>query len=247
MPANGLRLLAFATRQQPKKLQAEGIPERIDAPLDCLVHNQRTPPFAVCLPRPFMGGVDAHLAAEARHRRCKIKRVDRRILGNQGIARRINAGRHRPDDLFPVTDVYVVIDDDNELGVHELTQKAPDTEHDAAGVAGILFTDADHRQPVRAAFRRQVEIGDFGILFLQNRDEHFIERHGQHGRLIGRLARVGAVINRIFTHREALDGKNREHRLFVVVAGMVAERAFQRRFVRPDNALQHDLRRGRHL
>src|SRR3989344_1482025 len=50
-----------------------------------------------------------------------------------------------PDDLFPVAHVDVVIRDDHELGVGELTQGRPHTEHDAPGVAGIAFFDAHAR------------------------------------------------------------------------------------------------------
>ena len=77
------------------------------------------------------------------------------------------------------------------LGVHKLAQERPAAHHHAFGVSGVLFFHAHHRHAVGAAFGRQVEIGDFGELLLQERYEHFVQRHAQNGRFIGRFACVG--------------------------------------------------------
>ena len=114
-------------------------------------------------------------------------------------------------------------------------------------MARVLFANTHYSQPIGTAFRRQVKIGDFRKLFLQQRDEHFIECHAEHRRFIRRFAGVGAVVDRRAAAGEALDGEHRESRLFVVVAGVVAVGAFQRCFIRVDVAFQHDFRRSGHL
>jgi hypothetical protein len=65
---------------------------------------------------------------------------------------------------------------------------------------GYCFLDADHRQAIRAAFGRQVEIDDLGKLLLQQRHEDFVERHAEHRRFVRRLAGVGAVVDRVAAH-----------------------------------------------
>jgi hypothetical protein len=115
---------------------------------------------------------------------------------DQRVARGIDARGQRPHHFVPVAHVDVVVGDDDELGVHELAQEAPDAEHHALGVAGVLLLHADHRHAVGAAFGRQIEIGDLRKLLLQQRHEHLVQRHAEHGRLVGRLAGVGAVVDR---------------------------------------------------
>ncbi|SKN61484.1 Uncharacterised protein [Mycobacteroides abscessus subsp. massiliense] len=114
-------------------------------------------------------------------------------------------------------------------------------------MSGVLFFHADHRHAVGAAFGRQVEIGDFGELLLQKRYEHFVQRHAQNGRFIGRFARVGGVVNRVFAHGDAFDRKHGEMVLLVVIARVVAVRAFQLGFVWMDDTFQHDFGASRHL
>ncbi len=177
---------------------------------------------------PLVGRVDADLAAESRDRRREIQVVDRRARHDQRIARRIDARRQRPDHVLPVADVHVVVGDDDHLGVHELAQKAPDAEHHALCVSGVLLLHRNDGEPVAAALRRQVEIADLRILPLQQRNEHFVQRHAEHRRLVGRLAGVRRVIDRIATQRDPLDREHRESLDLVVVPGMIAERAFRR-------------------
>ena len=55
------------------------------------------------------------------------------------------------------------------------------------------------------------------------------------------------MVNRIAPHGDVGDGEHREGFLFVVVAGVVAIRAFERGFVRIDIAFEHDLGAGRNL
>ena len=114
-------------------------------------------------------------------------------------------------------------------------------------MAGVLFFDAHHRHAIGATFRRQIEIDNFGKLLLQERHKHFIQRHAQHRRLIGRFAGVGAVVNRMFTHGDAFHCEHRKIILLVVIAGVVAIRAFQRRFIGVDYAFEHNFCPRRHL
>ena len=205
-------------------------------------------------PGPFVGRVDADLAAESRDRRREVEIVDRRVRHDQRVARRVDARGQRPDHFLPFADVHVVVGDDDHLRVHELTQEAPDAEHHALGVPGVLLFHRHDGEPIAAAFRRQVEVGDLRILLLQERHEHLVQRHAEHRRLVRRLAGVGRVIDRIAPQRDALDRQHRKALDLVVVAGVVAERALRRRLVAGrvvriglDEAFEHDLRRRRHL
>src|SRR3546814_11913647 len=73
-----------------------------------------------------------------------------------------------------------------------------------------------------------VEVDDFGQLPFQQRHEHFVQGYAQNGWFVGRLAGIGAVVNGLAAHGDALYGKDRKPILLVVITGMVAVRAFQR-------------------
>jgi len=120
-------------------------------------------------------------------------------------------------------------------------------------VTRVALADRHHRHAIAATFGRQVEVGDLGKLALQQRHEQLVHRHSQNRRLVGRLAGVSGVVDRLAAHRHAVDGEHRELGLLVVVARVVAERAFERVLVaarmirvRSDVPFHHDLRRGRH-
>jgi hypothetical protein len=87
-------------------------------------------------PSILVGGVDAHLAAQPADGRGEVEVVDRGLVDQRGVAHRVDAGGHGPDHFLPVADVDVVVGDDDELGVHELAQEAPQAEHHPLGVAG---------------------------------------------------------------------------------------------------------------
>ena len=195
---------------------------------DGRVVTDRPTPFALGLAGKLGRRVEPHLAAEAGHRRGEVEVVDRRAVDQHRVAHRIHPGRDGPDDVGPAAHVDVVVGDDDELGVHELAQEAPDAEHDPLGVARVALPDADDRHPVAAALGRQVEVDDLGKLLLQDRHEHLVERDAQHGRLVGRLAGVGRVVDRIAAVRQALDLEHRKPVLLVVIAGVVAERSLER-------------------
>ncbi len=111
----------------------------------------------------------------------------------------------------------------------------------------VLLAHAHHRNPVRTAFRRQIEIHDFRKLLCEQRDEYFVQRHAEDRRLVGRLAGVGAVIDRIAAHGDTIDRQHRKRFLLVVIAGVIAERAFGRRVSWMDASFQDDLRRSGYL
>src|SRR3546814_1100311 len=69
------------------------------------------------------------------------------------------------------------------------------------------------------------------LLPFQQRHEHFVQGYAQNGWFVGRLAGIGAVVNGLAAHGDALYGKDRKPILLVVITGMVAVRAFQRHFV----------------
>jgi hypothetical protein len=171
--------------------------------------------------------------------RGEVQVVDRRLVDQRGVAHRVHAGGDGPDHFLPVADVDVVVGDDDELGVHELAQEAPQAEHQPLGVAGVGLLDRDHRHAVAAAFGRQVEVDDLRKLLLQDRHEDLVQRHAQHGRLVGRLAGVGGVVDRVARCVSRSMLEHREPVLLVVVAGVVAEGAFQRMQVAADFLQRH--------
>src|SRR5207302_3427988 len=177
----------------------------------------------------------------------KVEVVDRRVLRDQAIARGVDARGDRPDDFLPVAQVDVVVADDDELGVHELPQEAPDAEHHALGVPGILLAHAYHGEPVRAAFRRQIKVDDLGELLREQGHEELVQRDAEHRRLVGRLPRIGRVIDRRATHGDALYREHREALDLVVVAGVVAVRAFVGAIAGMYHAFQHDFGARRDL
>ena len=89
---------------------------------------------------------------------------------------------------------------------------------------------------------------------MQQRHKQLVERQPKHGRFVRRLAGVGAVVDGIAALGDALDGEDGKLGALVVVAGVVAIRAFQRVLVaafvvgvRVDVAFQHDFGAGWHL
>ena len=176
------------------------------------------------------------------------------MLDHERVASGIDTGRHGPDDIFPVAYVHVRIGDDDELGVHELAQKAPYPEHHSLGVPGILLVHAYQREAIRAALRWQIEVCNLGKLLLQQRHEDFIERDAEHGGLVRRFARIGAVVDGIAAQRDALDREHRKPFDLVVVARVVAKGSFGRRLIAGrvarvglDETLEHDFRSRRNL
>src|SRR5690606_19855221 len=150
-PRTGPRLARAPPAPWPlRSVDAELVPAAVDPLDDVIAHANRAPP----LPRDFAGAlrgrVDAELRPEAGDRRREVEVVDRGRLDEHAVAGGIDPRRHGPHDVLPVARVDVVIDDDDELRVHELAQIRPDAEHDAARVPGILLADADDGDPIRA-------------------------------------------------------------------------------------------------
>ena len=136
----------------------------------------------------------------------------------------------------------VVVGHDHGLGVGELPQPRPDAEHDAARVARVLLADGDHGDAVGTGFGRQVEIDDFRKLFLQKRNEQFVQGRGHHGGLVlARFAEVRGQVPRVRAAADPLDREHREIGLRVVVTGVVRERSLGRRVVRANMPLEDDL------
>src|SRR5690606_22638069 len=132
-------------------------------------HLYRRAPLALGLARPLAGSVHAPLGTKAGYGRGEVEIVDGSVLDHHGVADRIHACGHGPDDVLPVARVHIVVDDDDKLGVHELAQEGPRAHHDALGVAGVLLAHADHGEAIGTAFGRQIEIDDFRILLLDQR------------------------------------------------------------------------------
>src|SRR5690606_17719563 len=85
--------------------QAVFVPAARDALDDLVRHADLPPPFAPGLGRPFVGGVEADLAAETRLRAREIEIVDGRALDHGDVTGRIHARRDRPHDVLPVARV----------------------------------------------------------------------------------------------------------------------------------------------
>ena len=128
-------------------------PNRIDARLHRLVHHDRVP-HPAGLAGPLVGGIQPHLGAEAGHRAGEVPVVDG-VLSTSVVSRvavsivhavvraQMTSFQSRMFQQVTSSSTH-----DDELGVHELAQEAPDPEHHPLGVARVLLLDADHRQPV---------------------------------------------------------------------------------------------------
>ncbi len=108
-------------------------------------------------------------------------------------------------------------------------------------MAGIGFLDAHHRDAIGASFRRQPEIHDLGELLLQQRNEHFIQRLAQNAGLIRRPPGEGRKINRIAPHRDRGDVEHGKLLDRIVIARVVAIRAFIAIIGKRNLALDHDF------
>ena len=114
-------------------------------------------------------------------------------------------------------------------------------------MARILFLDADAGDAVGTAFGRQIEIDDLRKLLHQQRHEDFVQRLTQHRGFIRRLAGVGRVVNRVAAQRDAIHREHGETILLVVIAGVVAEGAFERSVVGMNMTFEHDFGTRGHL
>ena len=82
---------------------------------------------------------------------------------------------------------------------------------------------------------------------MQDRHEHFVQRHAKHRRFIRWTAGIGGVIDGIFTLGNVGDGEHREVIHFVVIAGVVAVRPFGRQLALFNVTFQHNLCAGRYF
>src|SRR5690606_28909153 len=105
--AQALRMGRLATCREgsrpeaaPHSLQAELLPHLVDPPPDVFAHRDGPSPFAVRFARPLVGGVETDLGTETGDGRSEIEVVDRRVLDDGAIARRIHARGHGPDDFL---------------------------------------------------------------------------------------------------------------------------------------------------
>ena len=210
-------------------------------------HDDGPAPGAVRLAGPLSGRVDAHLGAEPGDRRREVEVVDRGVLDEGDVADRVHPGRERPRHVLPVAGVDVLVHHDDDLGVHELAEHRPQAEHHPFRVSRELLPHRDDADPVRAPLGGQVEVADLGELAAKEGDEELVHGRAEDGRLVGRAAGVGAVVDGVAAVGDALDGEDRERLDVVVVPGVVPERALRGLVPGMDGALEHDLRARRHL
>src|SRR6516225_2381859 len=210
-------------------------------------HADRPAPFAPGLRGHFACRIEANLAAETRLRRGKVEIVDRGAVHERDIANGVHAGRHRPHDLFPVARINVVIDDDDEFGIDELTQKRPDPHHHALGLARISLADRHHGDAVRTPFRWQPEIDNLGKLLLQQRNEYLVQRRAEDRRLVRWPPGKGREVNGARPHRDCRQAEDREAFDSVVIPGMVAIRTFLAVLVEHDVAFENYFGLSRNL
>ena len=121
-------------------------------------------------------------------------------------------------------------------------------------MAGIFLADLHHGHAVAACFGRQIKVGNFRKLLLQQRHKQLIHGHAQHGRFVQRLAGVGGVVDGVVAQGDAIDREHGKFGLFVVVAGVVAIRPFQRMGIAAgmvgiglDVAFEHHFCMGGHV
>src|SRR6185295_1945457 len=126
-------------------------------------------------------------------------------------------------------------------------RQGPDPIHDLACVTGIVLSYRNNHQVVKDSGERHVIIDDFGKLALQQRKINSLDRFAHPAIFLRRLADDDGLIDRLLAMRNAGDVKHRKLIFKRVVAGVIAERAFNSQLVRIDVAFQHDLGTCRHF
>ena len=96
-----------------------------------------------------------------------------------GVSGWVHPGAQSPNYIGPVAGINVVVYDNDQFRVQELSQIRPYPEHDTPGMTGIFLTNADDSDSIRACFAGEVEVDDFGKLCPQNGDKDVVQ--GQTG------------------------------------------------------------------
>src|SRR5262249_15392058 len=109
---------------------------------------------------PFARGVYAHLGAVVREARGVVERIDG-TEGELDVALGVNVVQDFERHFTDVLHIHVLIDNENALGRHRLTQ-TPDAAHHLAGLPGIGLADGDDHQVVKDAFDGHVDVDQFG-------------------------------------------------------------------------------------
>ena len=173
--------------------------------------------------------------------------VDGRAVEDHEVARRVHARRHGPHHVAPGTDIDVRVDRDEDLGHGELRQQRPEAHHRAPRLAGVALVDGQHRDAVGAGFGREPNVEDFGKLLPEQRLENVEHGIADDRWLVGGAAGERGQIHARLADAHVLQAEYRERLGRIVIAGVVAERAFHRGFRGRDGAFEHDLRAGRHM
>src|SRR5206468_2931387 len=96
---------------------------------------------------PFRGGINSHFRAEIGHPAGMVQRVDWSHC-ELDITLGINVVQRFPRYFGDILDVDILIDYDNTLAEHRLTE-APNGVHDFPGLAWIRFANRNQHQIVK--------------------------------------------------------------------------------------------------
>ena len=144
------------------------------------------------------------------------------------IALGIAVGKEVEEDILLVVHVNVLVDDDDELGEAHLP-RAPDRVHHPPRLHRVFLVDFDEGAVVKHAADRQRVIDDVRNEHLQKRKENPLGRLAQEIILHRRLADDRGRVDRILAHGDRGDVEGGVEIGEGIEAGVIAERALQKR------------------
>src|SRR6202050_1772440 len=156
------------------------------------------------------------------------------------IALGVDGAERFPDDFAGVLDVHVVIDDDDNLGEHGLTER-PDCVHYFACLAGVAFADGDDHQVLEDAFGGHGDVHNFRVLHFHYGHEDAFDGMAHEVVFLRRRADDGGQVERVFAMGDALYVEDGKLAFEGVKAGLVAEGAFGAHLADFDIAFEDDF------
>ena len=170
----------------------------------------------------------------------RVIEVVQRALGDQDVALRVDVRRHPEEDVLVVVDVHVLVHDHDRLRQREHPE-SPERVHHLLRMTGEGLADRDDHAVVEGARDRKVVVDDLGQRHPDRRKEDPLGCLSEPGVLRRRLPDDDRRIDRVAPHRQRRDAEDRELLGVRVVAGVVAERAFDADVVTRDRPLEDDL------
>lgn len=189
-----------------------------------------------------MGAIEADFAAKSFGDTGVVELVDR-ATGVESIAAGIAVGTDSEEHFSEVLYVGIFIEDEYELRETKAAE-APYRVHNFIGMTGIFLFDFDERHVVEGGFDREVHVHDFGDGELDHGKEDALDGFAHPSVFHGWLPDDGGRIDRALAHGDRCYVEDGELSGEAVVAGVVAEGAFELAFAGVDVAFDDEFAIG---